>query len=652
MLLDQAWPYRLILAFVFCVAIVNYLRDFVLYPYTLVAPIGPEALKSASLAGLTAVACLYSARARKAVNVSANRLSDKFFGFLRSEALRQLTLVRDPDHRVPPARVLLAIALLAAIVVALDIFFNLHAGLLTSPPVYDGVSYMMDAKRLYLASRNPLTLPFHTIHLHYWGQRAYVWHAALAVSYYVFGPGEWQSYTARWWPVFLYLTLIYWVVRKRASLPVTLSLVLVSALLPIFMPCVRGALWDLVTGKVSDAYEWYQDDLRPDLLFTVFVSLMAALLLESAETPDWRLCALAGVVFGLSLLTKPSAIGEAVLAAVVPAIVIIVRHWRKPSVIVACAGAFIVFGAPIVGAFVVSGQLKATLDYVTTALTRDLPIYRDAATSGWNTLPFYGVITTYQVGHWEWLLLVAAVFAAVRRDFHSLSYFLVGAMLLLEVALSPATNDFLSYGFLLVFWLGACLGIANLFTFIAKSVSQPAASRLLLCGVAVYCVALVAGGFIGLRHMKRQTAALRADRLVARAEEKDIARYVGRDGQFATMNQFGFPATMEFDWAGVVPDAPRWGQWYDPKVTYLNKDDPLPAWRSCRAVLVYADPMERVSNYAFEPPVVWPMWNSLRADLTRPGSRFRLVRSYPLSSVPLTVQLWVSRDGRRDKAAQ
>src|SRR5205814_6488250 len=81
---------------------------------------------------------------------------------------------------------------LALAVIATDIYFSGKVGLLSYPPYYDGVGYMLEAKKAFLQlglwKQHPVAFANMMFE-----NRYPVWQALMVLNFELFGDGEWQA---------------------------------------------------------------------------------------------------------------------------------------------------------------------------------------------------------------------------------------------------------------------------------------------------------------------------------------------------------------------------------------------------------------------------------------------------------------------------
>ena len=501
-----------------------------------------------------ACVCLYSPFVRLKTARAAAWLTERLARLLTWLILRStrpivrrfIRAAQTSERLMPSPWVLVGLAALAAAVVTVDILISRRSGLLSYPPNYDGIAYVLDAKRLYLHSRGPLDL-VHFLSFPYWNQRAYLWHAAIAFSFFLFGVGEWQAYTARFWPTLLALTLVYWVVRRRAPARVAVTAVVVTALIPIFSPCLRACAWEYLTGQVCFSREWYLDDLRPDLFSAVLQAWAVALVVETGRTPDWRLAAGAGFALSLSALAKPSGVLGAGLVFVVALLSLAWQLRARRLTAVFLAATALAGAVPLGVVWLRAGALDWMMQYLGQAFSRDLAIYHDPYATGWNAIPYFANLSAYQIGHWEWLLPVVGFAFCVyglasrqgRRFAEPLAYYGIAIVLMAGVCRSPATNLFLGLGVFLMVWIGA-------WTALASTLGRLSVPVLISFNLA-YAVGLLSWSGYALAHWPRsETVAGPANRAVMMAVASDLKRTLRYGGTFTGIQLYGSPNALEY----------------------------------------------------------------------------------------------------------
>lgn len=194
-------------------------------------------------------------------------------------------------------------AVAAAAVVAIDALFSAQEGYLARPPYYDGAGYMFFARSDY-----ELILGLHVRTAFHQFLHAITpgWNAVIALQYFAFGPGSWQAFTVRFWPVALLLVLVYSIVRKRTQRSIALAATALTALLPMVSAGVRSSSLEYLTGFSNYLENWYLDDLRPDLFAIALILCAVAILAEHVDTPNRQSYIASAVLAATAVLTKPS----------------------------------------------------------------------------------------------------------------------------------------------------------------------------------------------------------------------------------------------------------------------------------------------------------------------------------------------------------
>ena len=404
------FPYRVALAVGTLFFVSGVFADFL--PLRLLG-LGPAAEAGLGLAVFAAsVLCLYSLPARRAADAlfhAVVRVTTPARAGL-GEAFRRSLRTKSQGLS------LLCIgfaALLAAAVVAIDICISLRYGLLSYPVSYDGLAYVLDARRLFY-HLDRLSLPWGILGFPLRGQWAWIWDAMMLGGYRLFGDGDWQPYTARFWPTFLYVLLAMWLVRRRAGSQAAIFAGVATALLPIFSVGLRSSAWEYATGRVLFGTELYLQDLRPDLMFAVFLAWSVALLLETARSPDLRAALASGLAASLAVLTKSSgafgmffALGLALLYV----FWINRRQWENNAV---CAAGVLVGAGPLLRAWFDCGGLAWTVGYL--HVTPASAVYIEPHHTPLTYAALYATLAAYQLGHWEvWFVLSGLALAVISQ---------------------------------------------------------------------------------------------------------------------------------------------------------------------------------------------------------------------------------------------
>jgi 4-amino-4-deoxy-L-arabinose transferase-like glycosyltransferase len=180
------------------------------------------------------------------------------------------------------------IGLLVMISAAPNLSFALRSGSLSRPPVYDDVTYLLDAyQRLAFGGVNSLGTLVHSFLTH--PPHAPMSTLTAMLGYSLIGPYLWAAYAANVWMLGLFAAAVYLVARRNLD---QIPSILVVALM-LFVPAAHA----LIT------------EFRPDQGAGVILACAVYLLVSTdyAKTTRLRLAAL-GFLVACAVMAKPSAV--------------------------------------------------------------------------------------------------------------------------------------------------------------------------------------------------------------------------------------------------------------------------------------------------------------------------------------------------------
>src|SRR5437773_518185 len=217
----------------------------------------------------------------------------------------------------------------------------------------------------------------------------------MVLNFELFGDGEWQAYAVRFWPIFVILLTVFWVVSRHIGRAGAWGAAIFTALLPTLSLNLQ-----VVAAKQHSTTYWYLADLRPDLLFAAFLFSAVVLLVENARSLDERTALFSGTCAALAILTKSSAIAAVLLAWGIAGIyVLIVNRRDLRKVLFMTTWALLVFTVLLLP-WALAGGAELTFRYVKDVLTTDLPLYsnqhatwKSETTYYWNFfIPHMGLL--------------------------------------------------------------------------------------------------------------------------------------------------------------------------------------------------------------------------------------------------------------------
>src|SRR5581483_10926061 len=291
---------------------------------------------------------------------------------------------------------------LALVVTTTDVYFSSKIGLLAYPPYQDGVSYMLEAKKAFLQfglwKAHPVTFANMTF-----GNRYPLWQGLMVLNFKIFGEGEWQCYTARFWPTLIILMAVFWVARRQVGIPYAGGAAILTSLLPTLSVNLQAA----AAGSHTIAHG-YLSDLRPDLMFAAFLLCAVVVLVEHGETLDEATALLSGSCAAMAVLAKGSAMAALLLAwGIAATYVFVVNRRNLLKVLFMSAWALLVFTGLLLP-WALAGGAALTFGYIRNVMTIELPLYSNPHATLKSELTYYWDLFAPHMGLFGVILLVAA----------------------------------------------------------------------------------------------------------------------------------------------------------------------------------------------------------------------------------------------------
>ena len=551
----------------------------------------------------------------------------------------------------------LVVVLLSIVIVGIDIRLSSHLGLLTYPPYYDGISYMMDAKRLFLRLGQLWDDPFGTMARQNL-VLAPLWQGLMVTSFLVLGDGEWQVYTVRFWPTVLLLLLILWVVRRHGGNQVKWLAVACTGLLPTVSVGLRAsllsqyrALWNpssvLVSGVSSNAgLEWYLADLRPDLLFAVLLLWSVVPLIEFAHSLGRRVWLISGTFASLALLSKSSMLPAlAITWAIAIAYVGLVNRYQLRRSFLLGLWAVLPF-LLMTGPWVMMGGLRITVNYIlANAIGPESMFWSNPSPTVLSELGYYWRFFPIHMGNEAYLFLAGGLAVSLYlvstmsvRAKHMFAYLAISAALWILVSLSAGKNYFIGLPYYLMLWTLSWMGLAS---FVDGKIRQ--IRRLFL--VVILCIYVgfqIAGGAYMVGYLSSQPSLLGyANRQTTQDIAADLRSVLRNEDRFMWAPAYGFPATLEYymmDKEGGYPN-------------HISIDMTKPPTRfieesvtKCKAILVYEEDIKVVAQFTWVHVSQQPYFQAIADWVKQPSSGYTAVKTYYLitDNGQLSLRLYLS----------
>ena len=535
----------------------------------------------------------------------------------------------------PEAGLAFALAVLATVV---DIQISQSIGLLSAPPVYDGAYYMLEAKSTFYRLSEPTSDPLFVLR-DLIGGRFPVYKWLMLLNYLVLGEGEWQSYAVRFWPMFLLLLLVLWVVRRRAGIRLAAAAAVFTVLLPPLSNGLRsasGQFFDLA----SVGRTWYLSDLRPDLLFAVLLTCAVVVLLEHAHTVSRGSWLVSGACAALAILTKSSALPVLLLGwGLAVAYVLFVNRIRLWTAL--GNSAWGVAGlAFLLAPWIAMGGANQTLVYVYELLTIRRATYSSPnATLLSEAYYYWSWFPSHMGAVAGWAFLAAGFLAAAvlmwkpvqAEKGRLLAYLILSAALYALVSATPTKNYFLGLTFYIPLWIFSWASLSSLARDLLSRYRSLGA--VFLSAALLYLVAVGARGVYAWQHWPAEKKVDGPhNRITTLQIAADTRALLRNDEVFLSLPAFGFPNALQYymvDETGGYPMAIG----VDSAGAPAPEQYALETTRSSKVVLVYAEDAEEIadSGFAYIYPPRIPYFRAITQLVSQPNSQYRLTRAYRFS---------------------
>jgi hypothetical protein len=566
------------------------------------------------------------------------------------------------------------VVVFAALVTAGDLLLSTRLGLLANPILYDGLTYLVESEHgpawqlIRPSAQNgvpsweayPVSTPLIDAvpALGLFRKHAPVWNMLLSFSFAELGVGDWQAYTARFWPTALLLLLVYKVVRDHSTPTLAWVAVLATSMTPVVSVSIRSATYErFISQNVDFGREWFRADLRPDYPFAVAMLWTTYVLLAWLKRPSPALAVLLGVLSALSVLTKPSVfpailviLAMAGLFGLVARRQAVVGHLRQVAI---AMGVGLVLLIP----WIASDALGVIVEYITVNTTEMRPLWirsPTAFTSPLGRVQSYLGFADSLMGSEVWLVLVVGAALTLRlwRTRSGLSISMLGLLWVGLVALVltltlPGVQPSLGLLAILALWLAswsaisqyAVVGLRRFGVREGLVATFACAYVLALGGLAWYAYVSwpAYGRDVGPKN--RETT----DRIA-----QDVSRIMKPDEILIAVETWGFPMSI----ARHMDPFPR--LFMTDGMFLLSRDGLTPdamadqVLRDCSecsiVVTLDTDTVQDAPHLATS-PVTLPYLDAFARWVKSPASSYHLARAYPISADPFT-SLSADEDGR------
>lgn len=510
----------------------------------------------------------------------------------------------DAEAEWPCASEVLVSAVLAAIVTAVELRLSPKVGLLSFPPMYDGVAYVVDAKsafyRLLSSPRAALEIPYGegTVYL------TPLWDLLIFLSFTVLGEGEWQATATRFWPVFLLLLLVLWVSRRHGSYKTAVVPLLLTALLPTISASLRTGVSEYFAPTIlmfaPTTTQAYIADLRPDLLSSVLMLWAVVPLFEHLENPDKRTWLVSSTAAGLCVLAKSSTLLLGLCAwGIAIAHAFISNRSQFLATFRSAVWGLIPFSL-LVGPWVILGGANVALAYFLSNVfsplwwTNSHPTFVSEATYYWQLFPLH-------FGYFESWILVALGLAAtlaslvrfgILRCREMLGYLIIAIALYGLVSASLDKNYFLGLPFMLILWI---LTWRSLCPYLKEWFAHRKKFIVALLFLSIYVTVNVFAGFSGAYGLPAYEQRYMAEnRNTVRNIAADMRLFLNNSDCFMYAPAYGFPATLQYYMMDKDGGYPRLLFIY---ISVTPEEFIQQYVSKCKVVLVFQQDIQEVIKY-------------------------------------------------------
>jgi hypothetical protein len=574
----------------------------------------------------------------------------------------------------PPIGELILAAALALVATAAEICFSTRMGLLTYPPYYDGISYVVDAKSVFYHLGQ---LGFDRASLQFLARKnlvmAPLWEILIVVGFLLLGEGEWQAYAVRFWAIFLILLLVFYAMGKhRHDYRVRWLAVAFTTLLPTISVGLRASLMDSsidlwnsstasATLRPNAGLHWYLADLRPDLLFAVLLLWTIVPLIESVHTLDRRIWLVSGTFAGLAVLVKASMSPALLLAwAITIAYVLTAnRHQLRSTV---STGLWTVLPlAVLVAPWAVVGGARVAFQYVwANALGPQRVFWSNPNPTLLSDLGYYWSYFPVHMGNFEgWTILAVGLALSfysfrkkiARKDSRMVAYLAVSAALWTLVSSTTAKNYFAGLPFYLLLWLFSWTAVAS-FLRTANRHKRIIVwiMPLILC---MYVGFHVVGGVYAFQNWPAvATLAGQENRQVTQSIAADLRAHLTNNDTFMWAPAYGFPSTLEYYMMDGTGGYPR-------HISIQMEKSPdqfvHESVSNCKAVLAYEEDIDKVARFAWVPDLQQPYFRAIAQWVKQPDSGYIRTNTYHFVTEDgyLTLHLYLKSNSTvTDKTAE
>lgn len=555
--------------------------------------------------------------------------------------------VRHRAAAMPRLAEVTILACSAALASAVEILFSFRVGLLSAVPRMDGLGCMAASKDIYFkivslfGAPRPLSYDARYTLMH-----SPLWTSLMTLSYFPFGPGEWQSFVARFWPVFLLVTTIFYVMRRRSGSAVAWCCVALTSLLPVVSPALTVAAAHRRYSVVG-IWEGFPADLRPDFLCAVLFAAAAALLFENIHHLDRPSVLASGTLEGLAILCKPSTSPGIICTYLLMLLYVVFinrRDWRRAAKYVVLA---LLPAVLLAGVYAVSGGYAHVRWYLHFALVTTVSDWKSPNTSTLENVLLYWKRFGWFMGKLGWLALVLAsvtlaisIYRRKKQDAAVWGYLLLAGAWYSLVTATPAKNAYLGISYYLLVWIFALIVLAPVFVHLHQHY------RWLLPVMAVASVAAVSWSAVRyIRNMPPFEQYKGADRAMVQQAGRDLEAVLKPAESYTAADWYSYTGYALYYYT-IGAQAGRQPVNWEPS----NSLEGVPEFlrgqvQKTRVVYVYKEDMSELGGGYdfFSARPSWPYYRALKNWVNAPEHGYKLYREYPVvfPGKTFTLQMFV-----------
>lgn len=526
----------------------------------------------------------------------------------------------------------LLIAFIAAIVVAIDLAYSLTSGLLSMPPVNDGIAYLLEAKSAFYTLQSHCL--GHGLHSLYAPGYSPLWRSLMALNFQLFGPGEWQAYAARFWPTFLFLLASFFIVKRRSSPNCAWVAVIIGALLPTFSVGIHATIAGAVP-PTGNYLGWYLSDLRSDLLFAACLMWSVILLCENHQVTV-KAAALAGCSAGLAIVAKPSASVLCVMSYGICWMLVLLRHrhcW-KTLLLPLLINVSVLFITIL--PWVLSGGINATIQYLYNGLVIQKQFYSNPNPSIWSEFTYYWNLYPVHMGLESVALLLTGttclIYSVIRSrkiDFPAMCYLIIAFCLYVVASITSNKNWFIGLSYYFFLWLCCWSLIAG------GLLAKYGGKHLNVVAMVYACAMLAISTYANDRPIKPVLVSRECDlhnRETTKLMAAEMKALLTNKEWFVDIPIYGFPNALQFYMVGLDGTFPTAG--------FIGCDPRVPPEKMLdgsgppKVVLLFEGDLEEVVSRCAQGisclPVRYPYYRWLNAYVRNPINDFKRIKTFTL----------------------